>query len=72
MFTKKFWKDAIERAIKTIAQAQVAILTSGVLGLLNVDWVALLSVSGLAGLVSILTSIASAGASNSDSASLVR
>jgi len=68
--SKTFWVDAIERSIKTIAQAAVALLTaSGVLGILDIQIVVLLSVSGMAGLISILTSIASAG--KTESASLV-
>lgn len=60
MFRKAFWKGATERAVKTVAQAAVAFVTADTVGLLNVDYVQLLSVSGLAGLVSLLTSIANA------------
>ena len=56
---KTFWIDTVERAVKTFAQAAVAVLTSNVVGLLDVDFVTLASVSGLAALVSVLTSIAS-------------
>lgn len=69
--SKTFWYDAIERSVKTIAQSMVALLgASQVPGLLNLDITALLSVSGLAGLISLLTSIGSAGV-NGDGASLV-
>lgn len=71
MFTKLFWKDATERAIKTIAQTMVAMLTAGATGLLTVDYVNLLSVAGLAGVVSVLTSVASAARAGTDTASLV-
>lgn len=65
---KLFWYDTGERAIKTVAQTMVALLTAdGVLGLFSVNWKEMLSVSGLAGLTSILTSIASAGSGNSAS-----
>lgn len=70
MFTKLFWRDAIERALKTIAQTMVAMLTAGATGLLGVDYINLLSVAGLAGLVSILTSIGSAARAGTDTASL--
>lgn len=53
-------KATAERAIKTVAQSAVALITANATGLLDVDWIQLLSVSGLAGLVSVLTSIASA------------
>lgn len=66
--TKLFWYDAIERSAKTVAQTAVALLTaSGVLDLFSVNWGDLMSVVGLAGLVSILTSVASAGSGNSAS-----
>jgi hypothetical protein len=71
MFTKPFLKDMVERAIKTIAQTMVAMLTAGATGLLTVDYVNLFSVAGLAGLVSILTSIGSSTIGSSNSASLV-
>jgi len=56
----EFAKATAERAVKTVAQAAVALITANATGILDVDWVQLASVSGLAGLVSILTSIASA------------
>lgn len=59
MWTTKFWKAAAERAVKTFAQAAVAFLAAGLTGLLEVDWVQLASVSGLAALISVLTSIGS-------------
>jgi hypothetical protein len=59
IFTLAFWKDAIIRAIKTFAQSAVAILAAGATGLLGTDWVQLLSVAGLAAVVSLLTSISS-------------
>ena len=63
MLTKQFWLAALERAVKTCAQSAVAIIAAGATGLLDVDWVQVASVSGLAAVVSVLTSIAS-GASD--------
>jgi len=57
--TSAFWKAAVERAVKTVAQSAVALITANATGLLDVDWVQLASVSGLAGLVSLLTSVGS-------------
>lgn len=57
MFNAKFGKALIERAIKTFCQSAVAFLAAGATGLIDVDWVQLASVSGLAALVSLLTSI---------------
>ena len=54
---KKWVKYAGIRAIKTIAQTAVATIgTSAVIG--DVNWLMVLSASGLAGILSILTSIA--------------
>lgn len=72
MFTnKKFWKDTLERAIKTFAQSLVAVGLSGATGVLDVDWVNALSVALLATLVSVFTSIGS-GTIGDDSASVVK
>ena len=54
---KKWIKAAGIRAIKTIAQTAIATIgTSAVLG--DVNWVMVASASALAGILSILTSIA--------------
>lgn len=57
MFTLDFWNYAGERAIKTVAQSALAFLGTGTIGLFEIDWTSLLSVSLGAGLLSILTSI---------------
>lgn len=59
MFSKEFWNFAGERAIKTFAQAGLAFLGGGSVGLFSVDWVSFFSISGGAALLSILTSIIS-------------
>ena len=54
---KKWIKAAGIRAIKTVAQTAIATIgTSAVLG--DVNWVIVASASALAGILSILTSIA--------------
>ncbi len=58
---KAFWVDVFDRAVSTVAQAAVAVLTANVTGLLDVDWVQMASVAGLAGAVSVLTSVAFRG-----------
>lgn len=58
MFTKKWLKAALIRAVKTIAQTAVSLIGTNAMGLTEVNWVAVLSASVLAGIVSILTSIA--------------
>lgn len=53
-----WFKAAGIRAIKTMAQTAVSLLGGDMVGILNVDWLAVLSVSAMAGLVSLLTSVA--------------
>lgn len=57
MFTKKFWKAAGTRAIKTMAQTAVGVIGSSVV-LSDVNWLVVVSASVVAGVTSILTSIA--------------
>lgn len=54
---KKYADYALERAAKTVAQAALAVLGTGAVGVLDVDWVHVLSVSALAGVMSLLTSV---------------
>ena len=49
---------AMVRAIKTVAQTAVAMIGSSMTGILDVDWVTVLSTAALAGIVSLLTSMA--------------
>lgn len=51
-------KAAVIRAIKTVAQTAVGMLSGEMLGVCEADWVAVASVSAMAGIVSILTSVA--------------
>lgn len=55
--TKKWFKAAGIRAIKTIAQTAVSMLTIGQ-AVLDVNWLNVISVSLTAGIISMLTSIA--------------
>ena len=70
MFNQTFLKDTAERAVKTFAQSMVAVMTAGATGVLDVDWVNALSVSLLATIVSVLTSIGS-GTVGDQSASVI-
>ncbi len=54
----KWLHCAAVRAIKTVAQTAVGMLTGNMVGIMDVDWVAVASVSAMAGIVSVLTSIA--------------
>lgn len=54
---KQWWKAAGIRAVKTVAQTAVATIgTAAVMG--AVDWKMVLSASVLAGILSMLTSVA--------------
>lgn len=72
MFTVSFWKDAAERAVASVAGAAVAVLSAGSLGLFEVDFANLASVSLLAGAVSILKALAASKVGELGTASLVR
>lgn len=54
---KKWWKAAGIRAIKTVAQTAVAMIGTGTIGILDVDWKVVVSTAALAGVLSLLTSI---------------
>lgn len=71
MWTAGFWKSALERAIKTFAQAALALLTGDGLGVLDVDWATVASVGALAAGASVLTSIVSLGFGPAGSPSVV-
>jgi len=54
--TKKFWKAALIRAIRTICQCALTGIGMAVV-IQDVNWLYVLSSSLLAGLVSLLTSV---------------
>lgn len=55
--TKKWFKAAAIRAIKTVAQTAVATIGTNAV-LYEVNWIAVLSTCALAGILSLLTSLA--------------
>ncbi len=55
--TKKWWKAAGVRAVKTVAQTAIGTIGASVL-LSDVNWLAVVSASVLAGVLSLLTSVA--------------
>lgn len=71
MFTKTFWKDSTERAVKTAAQVIVTLGVGGALNILTVDWQATLGLAAGAAVLSYATSLLSAGVTKQDSPSLV-
>lgn len=65
MFSKLFWKDAAERAIKTFVQSLLAVIgAAGVTSVVAFDWPTLLLTAATAALISLLTSVASVVATN--------
>lgn len=54
---KKWWKAAAVRALKTVAQTAIATIGTAAL-ISDVSWTAVLSASALAGVLSLLTSLA--------------
>ena len=55
--SKKWWKAAGIRALKTFCQTAVSMLTVGQ-AMLDINWMHVISVSGVACVISLLTSIA--------------
>lgn len=54
---KRYWDYAGERAVKTVAQTVLATIGVGAVGIFEVDWMNVGSVSALAGIMSLLTSV---------------
>ncbi len=54
--TKKFWKCALERCIRTICQTALATISTGAL-ITDINWIGVVSSSAVAGITSILMSI---------------
>lgn len=59
MYDKRFWIAASERALKTLAQALVALFVGNVT-VLSIDWTQAAAISVTAAVVSLLTSLISA------------
>ncbi|MEX0895641.1 MAG: holin [Patescibacteria group bacterium] len=60
-YTKKFWSYSLERMVKTFAQSAIAVLGTGSVGLLAIEWVDMFSIAGGAAFLSLLTSIVTNG-----------
>ena len=60
LFSRDFWSMAFERMVKTIAQTAVATITAAsFIPTVGEAWLNVLLTSGLAGLISVLTSLSS-------------
>ena len=56
--TRPWWIAALIRALKTFAQTSAALIGTDAVGITSVDWPGILSAAALAGVVSLLTSLA--------------
>lgn len=57
IFTKQWWRAALIRAVKTVAQAAVGLIPAAV-SISEVDWRTVAGCALLAGLLSLLSSLA--------------
>ena len=57
VFTKEWWHASLVRAVRTVAQTAVATIGSSMV-ISDVNWVMVASASVLAGILSLLTSVA--------------
>lgn len=64
MFTRAFWKAAAERAAKSAAQSALLVLGAEQVDVLAVSWAELAGLTAGGALLSLLTSLASAGVGN--------
>jgi hypothetical protein len=71
MWSLAFWKDTAERAIRTAAQALLALWGTQVTGIMQVDWTQALSVAALAALSSVLMSLIATGVGDKGTPSFV-
>ena len=65
LFTKDFWIDTLERAIRTACQAALSAGVIGGVGLFEVDWLNVCGIALVAAIASVLTSVASSGKTDS-------
>lgn len=67
LFNKLFWKDAAERAVKTFVQAVLAVIgVAATTPITGFDWPTILLTGLTAAVISLLTSLASAGVTGGD------
>lgn len=65
MFTRDFWVDTLERAIRTACQAALSAGVVGGVGLFQVDWLNVCGIALVAAIASVLTCVASSGKTDS-------
>lgn len=73
MWTRLFWQETAERAIKTMAQGVVALIgVDAIAPVGSIDWQHILGVALTMGVLSVLTSIGSNPVADPGSPSLVK
>ena len=72
MRTRKFWEDAAERTIRTMAQALLALMGTDALGIVGLDWAQMLSVAAGAGIMSLFTESVATGIGDKGTAQLLK
>jgi hypothetical protein len=71
MFSKLFWKDTFERAVKTAAQFGIGALGADFVNIFTLTWESFAGALGAGAVLSLLTSLASGYVGPKDSPSLV-
>jgi len=67
----RYARETIERAVKTACQTAAALIGTQAVGVLELDWQQIGGVSATAAILSVLTSIGSAGFGPDDTPSVV-
>lgn len=69
MWSVKFWRDAAERTVRTMAQTLLALLGNQAVNVVALDWGQMLAITVGAGLVALLTAVVASGVGDNESAS---
>ena len=72
MWTARFWRQALERALKSAAQALILLWGADSLNVVTIDWPGAAGIAAGAVVLSLLTSIVSAPAGEPGTPSLTR
>jgi hypothetical protein len=72
MWELVFWKDALERAVKSAAQAGLLALGGGAADVLTLDWLTFCGAVGGGALLSLLTSLGSSAVGVKGTASVTK
>lgn len=57
-YSKEFWQDLGDRSVSSAAGAALSVLGAGGLGIVTADWQSVVSISLMAGAISILKAFA--------------